>query len=161
MDNILDLAAQGMEAVDSDSLDVISLDLDGNDLYFVEALLGKGYEPKLFIVEYNAKFPPPVKFSIAYDVHHEWKYDDYFGASLASFDELFKRFGYRLVCCNAHNGANAFFVQERFSEAFADVPTDINQIYVPPRYHHVHRYGHPKSIKTVIRLFESDGAQGF
>jgi len=154
LDNILDLTAKGVGAIDAKTLDVISLDLDGNDLFFVQALLGKGYTPKLFIVEYNAKFPPPVRFTIAYNPKHEWQYDDYQGASLASFDEVFKEFGYRLVCCNAHNGGNAFFVREEFSGEFSDVPTDINQLYVPPRYYHTHKYGHAKSIKTVVRVFD-------
>lgn len=156
LDNILDLTAQGLEAIGANTLDVISLDLDGNDLYFVRALLQKGYKPKLFIVEYNAKFPPPVKFTIAYNPAHEWQYDDYQGASLSSFDELFKEFGYRLVCCNSHNGGNAFYIREEFSGAFDDVPTDIQNLYVPPRYYHPHKYGHAKSLKTVVRLFDTD-----
>ena len=61
-DNILDLTEKGCSEIDSEKIDVISLDLDGNDIYFVEKLLAKGFKPKLFIVEYNGKFPPPVKF---------------------------------------------------------------------------------------------------
>lgn len=156
LDNIVELTAQGVKAIGADDLDVISLDLDGNDLYFVRELLTKGYNPKLFVVEYNAKFPPPVKFTIAYNARHEWQYDDYQGASLSSFDEVFREFGYRLVCCNSHNGGNAFYVREEFSGAFEDVPRDIQKLYVPPRYYHPHKYGHAKSIKTVVRLFDSD-----
>lgn len=156
LDNILEITAKGIEAIGANALDVISLDLDGNDLFFSNALLTNGYKPKLFIVEYNAKFPPPVKFTISYNSKHEWEYDDYQGASLTSFDEIFKKYGYRLVCCNAHNGGNAFFVREEFAEKFSDVPTDINQLYVPPRYYHTHKYGHAKSIKTVVRIFDAD-----
>jgi hypothetical protein len=76
----------------------------------------KGILAKLFIVEYNAKFPPPIEFQIDYDPRHTWAHDDYYGASLSSFDRLFSRFGYRLVCCNAHTGANAFFVDADHAE---------------------------------------------
>ena len=37
---------------------VASLDLDGNDFHLASELLGKGLRPDLFVVEYNAKFPP-------------------------------------------------------------------------------------------------------
>lgn len=57
--------------------DAISLDLDGNDIYLLEQLLIAKVQPKLFIVEYNAKFPPPLHFQIAYDDDHQWAFDDY------------------------------------------------------------------------------------
>ncbi|MDA8561344.1 hypothetical protein N9L33_06015, partial [Nitrospinae bacterium] len=98
------------------------------------------------------KFPPPVKFQIEYDPKHVWKSDDYYGASLASFDSLFNDFGYKLVCCNSHTGVNAFFVDAAYLEFFSDVPTDINQIYVEPRYHRYTRYGHTQSLRTISKI---------
>lgn len=154
-ENIVALTTDGMRAVGLQRLDVISMDLDGNDIYFVEQLLGSGARPKLFIVEYNGKFPPPVKFQIAYDESHSWTGDDYFGASLSSFHSLFGQFQYRLVCCNSHTGANAFFIDDAFSSRFSDVPTDIGQIYVAPRYHLYHSYGHPQSVTVVERIFNA------
>ena len=38
------------------NIDVISLDLDGNDYHLTEELLLNKVNPKLFIVEYNSKF---------------------------------------------------------------------------------------------------------
>ena len=72
-DNIFEL----YNAAES-SADVISLDLDGNDIYLAEELLANGAHPKLFIVEYNGKFPPPLEFKINYDDGHRWISDDYF-----------------------------------------------------------------------------------
>ena len=149
LDNVVALAHAGLQAVGAEAPDVLSLDLDGNDIHFVEALLNAKLRPKLFIVEYNAKFPPPVKFQIAYDPGHQWQRDDYFGASLASFDGLFKRFGYRLVCCNSATGSNAFFVDSRFAEGFSDVPVDVHTLYVEPRYWLPKKNGHPASLKTI------------
>ena len=156
LDNIVSLAQSGLNAVGAESPDVLSLDLDGNDIYFVEALLTAALRPKLFIVEYNAKFPPPVEFQIAYDADHQWLRDDYFGASLASFARLFERFGYRLVCCNSHTGSNAFFVDAQYADHFEDVPVDIRALYVEARYWLPKKSGHPASIKTIERVLAAD-----
>ena len=152
-ENIAECARSGMQAINADNLDVVSLDLDGNDIHFVGELLDKGVLPKLFIVEYNGQFIPPAKFQIAYDPAHRWVGDNYFGAALTNFVELFERHAYRLVCCNAHTGANAFFVHNDFAHLFSDVPTDIRQIYTAPRYHLYSSYGHRQCAKTIERIF--------
>ena len=152
-DNILAHAATGLSAVAAQDIDVLSLDLDGNDIHFAEALLQSGLHPKLFIVEYNAKFPPPVRFEIPYNPEHRWVGDDFFGASLTSFADLFARHGYTLVCCNAHTGSNAFFVRSDHAEHFADVPEAIADIYVSPRYHLYAQHGHrpsPQVVETIL-----------
>jgi hypothetical protein len=152
--NIVELVNRGLTEIGAKELDVISLDLDGNDIYFVEELLVNEFRPKLFIVEYNSKFPPPVEFQITYDSKHVWGLDDYFGASLSSFNRLFNKFGYKLVCCNSHTGANAFFVDAAYSEYFIDVPTDINEIYVGPRYYVYNKHGHKQSVRTIQKILE-------
>lgn len=152
-ENIVELSRSCLRRIDATELDVVSVDLDGNDIYLVEKLLTDGLRPKLFIVEYNGKFPPPVKFQIAYDPDHVWRSDDYFGASLSSYAALFADFDYRLVCCNAHSGSDAFFVEGTLAEHFTDVPTDIQQIYVEPRYFSYGRFGqHKTSPRTVARI---------
>jgi hypothetical protein len=157
-ENILALSRSCLRRIDAAGVDVISLDLDGNDIYLVERLLADGIRPKVFIVEYNGKFPPPVKFQIAYDPEHVWQSDDYFGASLSSFAALFDRFDYRLVCCNSHSGSDAFFVDSALAEHFADVPTDINEIYCEPRYFLYSGYGqHKTSPRTVEKILRSGG----
>jgi hypothetical protein len=157
-DNILALSRSCLQRIDAAQVDVVSLDLDGNDIYLVEKLIADGIRPKLFIVEYNGKFPPPVKFQIAYDPDHVWLSDDYFGASLSSFAELFDRFGYRLVCCNSHSGSDAFFIDAALSEHFADVPTDINEIYSEPRYFLYSGFGqHKTSPRTVAKILGQGG----
>jgi len=153
IDNIIEIVKKGTANLGVNNIDVISLDFDGNDLYFAEKLLTNGFTPKLFIIEYNAKFIPPIKWSIDYDAQHIWQGDDYMGASLAIINELFDKHGYLLVCCNSHTGANAFFVRGEFAKYFNDVPTDIRAIYVPPRYALIKRFGHKPSIKTIANLF--------
>jgi hypothetical protein len=62
LDNISRLAQLGSAAFPGSLLDVISLDLDGNDIFFVKNLLQNAFLPKLFIVEYNSKSPPLLNF---------------------------------------------------------------------------------------------------
>ena len=150
LDNIVDLTNKGKANCAAKEIDVISLDLDGNDIYLVEKLLTSGYTPKLFIVEYNPKFPPPIKWQINYDLNHIWEGDDYFGASLQSFNELFNQYSYQLVCCNPSSGSNAFFVRNDFSKSFQDIPKDINDIYFPARHLTRKKLG---ALKIISNLF--------
>jgi len=152
LDTIALCIARARSYLGQSNIDVVSLDLDGNDIYFAEAILREQLRPKLFIVEYNGKFPPPVEFQIDYNPNHNWNGTDYFGASLTSFVKLFDQYGYRLVCCNSHTGANAFFINRGYDHAFQDVPHDINNIYVSPRYHSYH-VGHRQSFEVVEKLF--------
>lgn len=128
--------------------EVISLDLDGNDIYLVEKLLSNNICPKLFIVEYNGKFPPPIEFKMKYNPSHVWDGSDYFGASLHSFNALFEKYNFTLVCCNL-SGANAFFVSNEFSKNFTDIPKDLEILYNEPSYFLRNRKMHPTSPKTI------------
>jgi hypothetical protein len=159
--NIVDLHRDGLARIRRPGCDLISLDLDGNDYYFVEALLSSGAKPRIFIVEYNARFIPPIRFIIDYDDDHNWTGDDYFGASLASFADLFQKHDYFLACCNI-TGSNAFFVQNEFRQAFADIPVEIELLYASPKYFlsALNVSGHPPSAKTVEILFRRLNAGG-
>lgn len=154
IENVVSHAASGLAAIGASEIDIASLDLDGNDYHFVGELLGHGFRPKLFIVEYNAKFPPPVQFAMRYDAAHCWAGDDYFGASLSSFAALFSAHGYKLVCCNSHTGANAFFVRSEYGALFLDIPESIGEIYVSPRYHLYNSYGHRPSVKLIAEIMQ-------
>ena len=155
LENVAALAKRGLANLQQDKVDVISLDLDGNDIYLAEAMLEAGLRPKLFIVEYNGKFPPPVQFKIDYNPTHEWIGDDYFGASLTSFNTLFEKMNYKLVCCNSHTGSNAFFVERAYEHLFGDIPVELNDLYVGPRYFLYDRHGHPPAVATVQKIMSS------
>jgi hypothetical protein len=152
--NILHLHRRGLDLIRQSQCDLISMDLDGNDYYFAEELLSSGAAPKVFIVEYNARFIPPIRFIIEYDDEHRWIGDDYFGASLASFVDLFQKHQYFLACCNI-TGTNAFFLQERYRPLFNDVPTAIEQLYASPKYFlsGLDVSGHPPSVRTIEKIF--------
>ena len=152
LENISQVVANGMKLNNIEKIDVLSMDLDGNDIYYINKLLSEEITPSLVIVEYNAKFIPPITFQIDYDPEHKWSGDDYFGAALANFVEIFEKYKYKLVCCNSHTGANAFFVKNEYKEMFNDVPNDILDIYVPPRYYLYTNHGHKQSVKVVEKI---------
>lgn len=113
-------------------IDMLSIDIDGNDYYVWEAI--DVISPRLLVIEYNAKFLPPVKWSINYDPNHKWDFSDYQGASLAAMNELSIKKGYRLVGCNL-NGTNAFFVRNDLTGDKFLQSDDIMEYYHPPRYY--------------------------
>lgn len=103
-----------------DEIDFYSLDIDGNDLHVMNSLLAAGARPRVVCVEYNGKFPPPLSITVPLDESRFWQSDDYFGASLQAFADLFAEFGYRLVTCSVVGG-NAFFVREDHADKFAPI----------------------------------------
>ena len=111
-------------------LDLLSIDIDGNDYHLLRAFTA--VRPRVIVIEYNAKFPPPMDLVMPYDPAHRWNGTDYFGASLVALANLAARRGYRLVGTNI-TGANAFFVRDDLAGAhFA--PADAGALYNPPRY---------------------------
>jgi hypothetical protein len=146
LDNIHDTFTQAVNYINTTDIDVLSIDLDGNDIYFINYFMLSKCFPKIIITEYNGKFPPPVEFTIDYDSNHIFN-SDYMGASLQSFYNLLK-FQYKLICCNIA-GCNAFFVRNDFAYNFLDVPENISEIFMPANYGIVTRMGHPVSPKTI------------
>jgi hypothetical protein len=59
---------------------------------------------------------------------------------------------YKLVCCNSHTGSNAFFVDRTYEHLFGDIPAELNDLYVGPRYFLYDRHGHPPSVATVQKI---------
>lgn len=118
------------------SPDLLSLDIDGNDAEVLTELL-KVISPRVLVLEYNGKFPPPLRLSVAYDPAHWWQGDDYYGSSLQVFvDQL--QGTYTLVCCNL-TGANAFLVRNDLADRFASYPVGL--LYMPARHHLIQRRG--------------------
>jgi hypothetical protein len=91
--------------------DVLSLDIDGNDYWVLEAL--QTVRPRLIVVEYNASFGPDRSVTIPYtsgfDRYVAHASGFYHGASLTALARLGERKGYVLAGCDSR-GANAFLV---------------------------------------------------
>src|ERR1700723_1655280 len=113
-------------------LDLLSMDLDGNDYYILDAI--RSISPRVIVAEYNAKFPADIFWVMQYNEAHHWDSSDYFGASLKALEDLLASRGYALVGCSVL-GTNAFFVRK---DLVADPPfcspfTSENH-YEAPRY---------------------------
>ena len=105
-ENINDLLR---EQAFSGEIDLLSIDVDGNDYYIWEAI--SAARPRVLIIEYNGKFPPDLDWKQAYNAEHIWDGSDWHGASLKAYELLGREKGYRLVGTNLR-GVNAFFVRE-------------------------------------------------
>lgn len=132
-----------IQSVFSDEIDLLSIDIDGNDYYIWEAI--NVISPRVVCIEYNSKFVPPIKWAIEYNPEHIWDGSDYQGASLAALVELSVQKGYQLVGCNL-NGVNAFFVRNDILDGKFMVSDNLIDYYQPPRYYLSSApIGHPSS----------------
>lgn len=116
-------------------VELISVDIDGNDGFIVEALLMGGYCPSVFIVEINEVFSPPIVFKQNYREDYVWDKSRNYGWSLQAFVDLFTQYGYQLVACNPQTGVNAFFVRNDHMNAFSDISNSIEDLYVGRTIH--------------------------
>jgi hypothetical protein len=113
-------------------IDLLSIDLDGNDYYILEAI--RSISPRVIVAEYNSKFPADVPWVIEYNESHRWDATDYFGASLKSLETLLAGKGYALVGCNLL-GTNSFFVRRDLAtETRFCAPFTSENHYEPSRY---------------------------
>lgn len=104
--------------------DVFSLDIDGNDYYIANELFGRGFRPKIVVVEYNSAFGPERSVTSKYrdDFQRSTAHPTllYYGVSIGGWLTFFGRFGYRFVTVDS-NGVNAFFVDStQFDVEFLD-----------------------------------------
>jgi hypothetical protein len=100
-------------------LGVLSIDVDGNDYWFLERLLP--LRPAVVVVEYNASLglrPLSVTYDKAFDRHAKHPSGWYHGASLAALAMLCESAGYGLVAVT-RGGGNAFFVRR---DVLGDAP---------------------------------------
>jgi len=130
-------------------IDLLSVDIDGNDYHVLQAI--SCIAPRVIVIEYNAKFAPPVLFCMDYTETHMWRGDDCFGASLKFLEINLDRMGYCLVGCNL-TGANAFFIRkELVANKFLEPFTAENH-FEPARYYlSGYASGHPPAYETLAR----------
>jgi hypothetical protein len=138
-------------------VDILMVDLDGNDFYVTEALLDGGMKPSVLVLEYNSYLPPPIDWKMEYNAENIWVPPSLnYGASLQAYVNLLSRRGYFLVACNAQTGNNAFFVKNDLAGKFGDVSREIGDLYVG-RAQNVYNTPHNKKklsrdfIESVLR----------
>jgi hypothetical protein len=126
-------------------LDLLSIDIDSYDYYVFEQITT--IRPRVVVIEYNAKLPPPIEAVMAYNpARTESGFTDYFGCSLEALTRLANRKGYQLVGCNI-TGSNAFLVRQDLCHELFYLPATAAALYHPPRYEinyaGAFRVGHP------------------
>jgi hypothetical protein len=93
------------------ALGVLSIDIDGNDYWVMERLIG--IRPSVIAVEYNASFlneSVTIPYEPDFDRHRAHESGWYHGASLVALTRLAAAHGYGLAAVSA-GGANAFFTE--------------------------------------------------
>lgn len=135
-------------------LDLLSIDIDGNDIYVLEAL---DLRPKVVCIEYNAKFPGHLDKRAHYDPQRRWVGSDYMGASLKAVELVGAAKGYRLVGTNI-TGSNAFLVREDLAGDLFSAPPTAEHLHNPPRYwlsvDHYGHVGHRADFGPYVDLME-------
>ncbi len=127
----IDAVIGGARVARGGELDLLSIDIDGNDYHVLAAI--RAVRPRVVVVEYNAKFPPPMDLVPRYDPQYAWDGTDYMGASLQALAGLGGRLGLQLVGTNI-TGSNAFFVRSDLAGDRFFAPATAEALYNPPRY---------------------------
>lgn len=128
-DNINEIISNNIKDTE---IDLLSIDIDGNDIHIFNEI--SVINPRVVIMEYNAKFPPPIMFTVEYNASHTWQADDYVGASLKYIEKNLNKKGYQLVGCDLA-GVNAFFVRDDLLEDKFLSPYTAENHYQPAKYY--------------------------
>ena len=115
----------------SGEIDLLSIDIDGNDYWVWEAL--SQVQPRVVVVEYNAVFRPPIAVVADYNENFVWEGTSYYGASLKALESLASQKGYDLVGCSL-SGINAFFVGRDLVVDKFCAPFTAENHFEPPRF---------------------------
>jgi hypothetical protein len=114
VNSIIELAKQKMNSVD-----IFSLDLDGNDYWILERANLSQF--KVVVVEYNALFGSTHEVTVPrndrFERHKEHASGLYYGASLKAFVELLKLKGFVFIGTN-RSCVNAFFIKKNLRSKF-------------------------------------------
>lgn len=97
-------------------IDILSIDIDGNDYYILEKLV---IRPRVIICEYNPTIPA--------DLELVGKIDSRLGASAKALNKLAKTKGYELI---AITDTNCFFVKSDLFFKFSEFEVDYKNIII-------------------------------
>ncbi len=122
-----------IEMLGVDKLDLLSLDIDGNDYHIFEALK---IRPRVIIIEFNHTIPYYRDVCQQY-ADHSWNV----GSSVAALKRLGKQKGYELV---AITDVNAIFVDNVYSDKFSEYEKSLEKLF------------NTKYLKNIILSFGGD-----
>jgi len=99
----------------TEQIDLLSIDIDGNDYYIFDSL--KAIRPRLVLCEHNPTIPAEIDL-----VAEE---GNYFGCSVSALNRVGEQKGYKLV---AVTETNSFFVLKEYEELFLEFETRLKKI---------------------------------
>jgi len=99
----------------NDEIDLLSIDIDGDDYYIIESL--HNLRPRVLIAEYNPTIPAHL------DIYPNYK--NYFGSSAAAISRMAESKGYKLVAMTL---GSCFFVLEKYFGPFAGFETNLRNL---------------------------------
>lgn len=134
--------------------DLISVDIDGMDFHIVKELLEQGFNPSIFVVEYNSAFGPQKKITIPYknifNFKEAHKSELYYGCSISLWKDLFQKYNYSFITVDS-KGVNAFFVNNKaFDKEFI---SQIKSINFTENQYQLSKFN--KSYEEQFRLIEN------
>ncbi|MDD5589094.1 MAG: hypothetical protein PHP92_03520 [Candidatus Nanoarchaeia archaeon] len=97
------------------NLDLLSIDVDGNDYYILESL--KNFNARVIMCEYNPNIP--------YFMDLFGDYNNDFGSSVTALNRIVESKGYFLACIT---DANCIFIQKKYKWLFEEYEMDIDKI---------------------------------
>ncbi len=102
----------------SQSFDLLSIDIDGNDYHIWDSM--KKYNPKVVIIEFNPTIPNDIEFIQPKNMKINQ------GSSLLSLVKLGKKKGYEIITTI---GANAFFIKNQYFGLFGIKNDPLSLLY--------------------------------
>jgi len=106
------------EAGAPNDIDLVSIDVDGNDYYLLESL--REFTPRVIIIEHNPTIPPEVTMVQKPDSRAR------FGASAGALAALARGKGYSLAACTL---CNCIFVRESEIDRLGFAPLEVTEVF--------------------------------
>ena len=106
-------------------LDLLSIDLDGNDYWILKCLNLDIFRPKILICEYNSLLGKKIAITVPYAENFKRNFISkhskvYYGASIKALVDLANKKGYFFLGSNS-NGNNLFFVDKKYNKFFKKI----------------------------------------
>jgi hypothetical protein len=105
---------------------VLSLDIDGNDYWVLDAILSE-FRPGLIVTEINEKIPPPLRFVVKYDPDFQLQHH-FYGYSISTLQDLCEKYNYGILELEYNN---AFIAPRELGDnCFVDADSAYRQGYL-------------------------------
>ena len=120
--NINNIIADFLQQQCRKTLDLLSIDIDGNDYWILNNVEFEKFKPKIVVCEYNSLLGNKLSLTIPYKEEFNRENNDpslkiYYGASIKAFVNLLNKKGYIFLGSN-NNANNLFFVAKEFKNIF-------------------------------------------